>query len=48
MADCGFLIPDCHENIWASLICQFFLNSREHITKAEGKESQTIASVRIY
>lgn len=48
MADWGFLIPDYLENIRVSLIYQFSLNGCEQLTKAEVKESQAIALVRIY
>ena len=48
MADRGFLISNYLENIGASVIYQLFLNGREKFTKAEVKESQVTASVKIY
>ena len=47
MADRGFLISDDLENIGVSLV-PAFLNRRGQLTKAEFKESQAIASVRIH
>ena len=48
MADQGFLISDYVEISVHHSIYQPFLNDREQLTKAEVKESQDIASVRIY
>ena len=48
MADLGLIISDYLEKIWASLLCKLFSNGCEQLTKAEVKESQAIASVRIY
>ena len=48
MTDQGFIISYYFENIGASVIYQLFLNGCEQLTKAEVKESQAIASVRIY
>ena len=48
MADRGFLISDYLGNIEASVIYQLFLNGCEQLTKAEVKESEAIASVKIY
>ena len=44
----GLIISDYFENIGVSVIYQLFLNGCEQLTKAEVKESQAIASVRIY
>ena len=44
----GLLITDYLENNGASLRYQLFLNGHEQLTKAEMKESQAIASLRIY
>ena len=48
MADRGFLISDDLESIGVSLNIPAVLNSRDQLTKAEIKESQAIASVRIH
>ena len=47
MADQGFLISDDLESIGLSLNIPAFLNVRDHLTRAEVKESQANASVRI-
>ena len=47
MSDQGFITSDYFENNQASVIYQLFLNDCEQLTKAEVKESQSIASVRI-
>ena len=46
MSDQGFITSDYFENNQASVIYQLFLNDCEQLTKAEVKESQSIASVR--
>ena len=48
MADRGFLISDDLESIGVSLNIPAFLNGRDQLTKAEVKESQAFASVRIH
>ena len=48
MEDQGFLLSGYLENIGASVIYQLFLDGREQLIKAEAKESQAIASVKIY
>ena len=48
IADQEFLISDFLENIAASVIYHLFSNGHEQLTKAELKESQGIASVRMY
>ena len=48
MADRGFLIHEDVKKIGVTLNIPAFLNGREQLTKAEVKESQTIASVRIH
>ena len=48
MADRGFLISDDLEKVGVSLNIPAFLNGRDQLTKAEVKESQSIASVRIH
>ena len=48
MADRGFLIHEDVKKIGVTLNIPAFLNGREKLTKAEVKESQTIASVRIH
>ena len=48
MADGGFLIHEELEKIGVSLNIPAFLGGRQQLTKAEVKESQTIASVRIH
>lgn len=48
MADRGFLIAEELEEIGVSLNIPAFLGGRAQLTRAEVKESQTIASVRIH
>ena len=48
MAVRSFLIFDYLENIGTSVIYQPFLSGREQLTKAEKKETQPIASNRVY
>ena len=47
MADRVCIMSDYFETIRASVTYQLFLNGCEQLTKAEVKESQAIASVRI-
>ena len=48
MADRGILISNDLESIGVSFNISAFLNGSDQLTKAEVKESQAIASVRIY
>lgn len=48
MADRGFTIENELSNIGVRLNIPAFLGGRDHLTKAEVKESQTIAAVRIH
>ena len=48
MADQGFLIHEELQKIGVSLNIPAFLGGRQQLTKPEVKESQAIASVRIY
>ena len=48
MADRGFTIEDELSNIGLRLNIPAFLGGRDHLTKAEVKESQIIAAVRIH
>ena len=47
-ADRGSLISDYLENVETSALYQIFLNGCKRLTKAEVKESQAFALVRIY
>ena len=47
MADRGFITYDYFENNGASVMYQLFWNGCEQLAKAEVKDSQAIASVRI-
>ena len=48
MADRGFTVSEEFDEIGVSLNIPAFLAGREQLTEAEGKKSQTIASVRIH
>ena len=48
MIDRGFITSDYFENNGASVMYQLFWNGCEQLAKAEVKDSQAIASVRIY
>ena len=48
MADCGFTVDEELKQLKVDLNIPAFLGGRSQLTKAEVKESQTIASVRIH